>query len=554
MKFITCSVIFLFVLSWSVTLKLNAQAVPIGGCKIWQDGHWVEVPCNPNPDGGNIRRGKTRELTQDDKEYKSASDYNEMGRKENKMALKDIDIKDWDEAFFHFQLAIQYYQLAVDTHPAEKTWQENLDRNKQWLKYVAGKLFDEAFALNEKGLYREAELKYRMSIKFYSKNANVYNNLALILWNQGRYAAAADEFQMAIDTDPNAQNFKDNLIKLRAFVGNQQNAVNKRIADQLMEEDRLKALQLKNEENNIYKKGKDFYDEKNYAEAESFFRKALELNPNNINAYLFLAGSVSLQDRWKEAENIYKKIIELDPKNNSAYFCLIIQLENEGLFEESKTVIRKAMEIDPASSDYYTYSLGEILKKQGRYKEAEKEYQNALKINPNYNYAQEAIDELVKSGKIKDEKAVINAIESVYGKAPHGVSEWVRKGFQAVETNHWDVAKSSFQDALRLDPTNEGLKKFVEIFDITAVTKPMTKKRIVVYHPNTPSEKELNQFFKEFNLGVFTTPPSDKLLKYVRSMPAEEFRAYLKANLSNKQLNENMFENLIKMVEQGTPK
>ena len=554
MKFITCSVILLFVLSWSVTLKLNAQAVPIGGCKIWQDGHWVEVPCNPNPDGGNIRRGKTRELTQDDKEYKSASDYNEMGRKENKMALKDIDIKDWDEAFFHFQLAIQYYQLAVDTHPAEKTWQENLDRNKQWLKYVAGKLFDEAFALNEKGLYREAELKYRMSIKFYSKNANVYNNLALILWNQGRYAAAADEFQMAIDTDPNAQNFKDNLIKLRAFVGNQQNAVNKRIADQLMEEDRLKALQLKNEENNIYKKGKDFYDEKNYAEAESFFRKALELNPNNINAYLFLAGSVSLQDRWKEAENIYKKIIELDPKNNSVYFCLIIQLENEGLFEESKTVIRKAMEIDPASSDYYTYSLGEILKKQGRYKEAEKEYQNALKINPNYNYAQEAIDELVKSGKIKDEKAVINAIESVYGKAPHGVSEWVRKGFQAVETNHWDVAKSSFQDALRLDPTNEGLKKFVEIFDITAVTKPMTKKRIVVYHPNTPSEKELNQFFKEFNLGVFTTPPSDKLLKYVRSMPAEEFRAYLKANLSNKQLNENMFENLIKMVEQGTPK
>ena len=554
MKFITCSVILLFVLSWSVTLKLNAQAVPIGGCKIWQDGHWVEVPCNPNPDGGNIRRGKTRELTQDDKEYKSASDYNEMGRKENKMALKDIDIKDWDEAFFHFQLAIQYYQLAVDTHPAEKTWQENLDRNKQWLKYVAGKLFDEAFALNEKGLYREAELKYRMSIKFYSKNANVYNNLALILWNQGRYAAAADEFQMAIDTDPNAQNFKDNLIKLRAFVGNQQNAVNKRIADQLMEEDRLKALQLKNEENNIYKKGKDFYDEKNYAESESFFRKALELNPNNINAYLFLAGSVSLQDRWKEAENIYKKIIELDPKNNSAYFCLIIQLENEGLFEESKTVIRKAMEIDPASLDYYTYSLGEILKKQGRYKEAEKEYQNALKINPNYNYAQEAIDELVKSGKIKDEKAVINAIESVYGKAPHGVSEWVRKGFQTVETNHWDVAKSSFQDALRLDPTNEGLKKFVEIFDITAVTKPMTKKRIVVYHPNTPSEKELNQFFKEFNLGVFTTPPSDKLLKYVRSMPAEEFRAYLKANLSNKQLNENMFENLIKMVEQETPK
>ena len=43
-----------------------------------------------------------------------------------------------------------------------------------------------------------------------------------------------------------------------------------------------------------------------------------------------------------------------------------------------------------------------MLEKQGLYKEAQTEYQNSLKIESDYKYAQESLDKLVKDGKIKN--------------------------------------------------------------------------------------------------------------------------------------------------------
>lgn len=62
-------------------------------------------------------------------------------------------------------------------------------------------------------------------------------------------------------------------------------------------------------------------------------------------------------------------------------------------------------------------------------------------------------------------KALENAIAISYSSAPPGVSDRVRKGFQAVMERDWKVAKAWFQDALRLDPNNAGLKRLVALTD-----------------------------------------------------------------------------------------
>lgn len=64
-------------------------------------------------------------------------------------------------------------------------------------------------------------------------------------------------------------------------------------------------------------------------------------------------------------------------------------------------------------------------------------------------------------------KALENAIAITYSSAPPGVSDRVRKGFQAVMERDWKVAKAWFQDALKLDPNNAGLKRLVVITDIS---------------------------------------------------------------------------------------
>lgn len=62
-------------------------------------------------------------------------------------------------------------------------------------------------------------------------------------------------------------------------------------------------------------------------------------------------------------------------------------------------------------------------------------------------------------------KGLDNAIASAYSDAPSGVSDRVRKGFQAVMSKDWKVAKAWFQDALNRDPTNAGLKRLVALTD-----------------------------------------------------------------------------------------
>ena len=62
-------------------------------------------------------------------------------------------------------------------------------------------------------------------------------------------------------------------------------------------------------------------------------------------------------------------------------------------------------------------------------------------------------------------KALDSAITTAYASAPPGVSDRVRKGFQAVMDRDWKVAKAWFQDALNRDPNNAGLKRLVALAD-----------------------------------------------------------------------------------------
>ena len=62
-------------------------------------------------------------------------------------------------------------------------------------------------------------------------------------------------------------------------------------------------------------------------------------------------------------------------------------------------------------------------------------------------------------------KALDNAIANAYSSTPPGVSDRVRKGFQAVMVRDWKVAKAWFQDALNRDPNNAGLKRLVALTD-----------------------------------------------------------------------------------------
>jgi hypothetical protein len=64
-------------------------------------------------------------------------------------------------------------------------------------------------------------------------------------------------------------------------------------------------------------------------------------------------------------------------------------------------------------------------------------------------------------------KSIDDAIVSGYSGAAPGVSDRVRKGFQAIADHDWKVARAWFQDALNHDPKNGGLKRLTELAEYT---------------------------------------------------------------------------------------
>ncbi|MBI3718676.1 MAG: hypothetical protein HY252_08785 [Sphingobacteriales bacterium] len=88
-------------------------------------------------------------------------------------------------------------------------------------------------------------------------------------------------------------------------------------------------------------------------------------------------------------------------------------------------------------------------------------------------------------------KKIDSAIAAEYDKAPEGVSDRVRKGFQAIQVHDWTVAKAWFQDALLRDKDNPGLKKLVDLSEYSISLKKPAALKKTAYDNLTSQEKNI---------------------------------------------------------------
>jgi Flp pilus assembly protein TadD len=118
---------------------------------------------------------------------------------------------------------------------------------------------------------------------------------------------------------------------------------------------------------------------KDFDSAEKFFRKVLEMNPENSSALNYLGYMLADRNvRLQEAHDLVKKALDLEP-NNGAYLDSLgwIYYRMDRL-PEAETYLRRALERysrDPVVNDH----LGDVYFKQGKLKEAIAQWQAALK-------------------------------------------------------------------------------------------------------------------------------------------------------------------------------
>ncbi|CAH8584852.1 unnamed protein product [Schistosoma turkestanicum] len=150
--------------------------------------------------------------------------------------------------------------------------------------------------------------------------------------------------------------------------------------------------------------GHSLESEGKYSEALDYFRKAVNVQPNDMGARINVGRTYMNLGMPDKAEEAYYGALEYfpKPKKGQTYYARVspkdlmvfINLANlyinksPPMLEEASTLLRRAISLRSDFVDAYQ-NYGSVLIKLGRYEEAEKAYRNALLYqpkNPDLNY------------------------------------------------------------------------------------------------------------------------------------------------------------------------
>lgn len=127
-----------------------------------------------------------------------------------------------------------------------------------------------------------------------------------------------------------------------------------------------------------------------YIESQNYYKKAIALKPNSIEAKLGYIYPATALGNMDQVIAQYKKILEIDPQNSTANYKMGLIFYDKKDFQSAYNYFEKVVNLYPFGYDallMYAWSNFQL----GKNKEAKILFKNALLLSP---YSQSAIDGL----------------------------------------------------------------------------------------------------------------------------------------------------------------
>lgn len=135
-------------------------------------------------------------------------------------------------------------------------------------------------------------------------------------------------------------------------------------------------------------------------EAEQQFRRALELDPKFTDARYNLASAEAAEGKWEPAVADFRQVVsdrpnESRPKDRLGKVLVSWgdQLADSGRAAEAELRYREALSLRPHDLELRN-NLGVVLVQQGKMQEGQKEFEEALRIDPSFAPARKALEAL----------------------------------------------------------------------------------------------------------------------------------------------------------------
>jgi tetratricopeptide (TPR) repeat protein len=144
-----------------------------------------------------------------------------------------------------------------------------------------------------------------------------------------------------------------------------------------------------------------FFRKNAFDKAIKEYKRARELNPNDIPAWYNLGWVYKIKGLYNEAINAFQEVLSnkwLDKELKIKIYAILGDIYcAQNRLEYAKEEYKKLLKLDRNSVEAH-YKLGCIYKKQGNIKAAENEWRRVLRIEPNHIEARNELIKLIRRG------------------------------------------------------------------------------------------------------------------------------------------------------------
>jgi tetratricopeptide (TPR) repeat protein len=218
------------------------------------------------------------------------------------------------------------------------------------------------------------------------------------------------------------------------------------------EESLKKAIELNPENGNAYVElGRLYLEQGKFFQPEGLFKKAIGLNLNNDNAYVELGMLYCHQCKPLQARDFFKKALAINPRNNKAYTELQRLDREQGESPQAENFFKKAIGLNPKDDIAYV-ELGLLYLNQGKFPQAENSFKKAIEINPKNGYAYLGLGSLYRK-QVKQSEAE-DAFKKAIELNPENDIAYMELGQLYRSQEKYPQAEDLYKRAIKLDPEN----------------------------------------------------------------------------------------------------
>ena len=205
----------------------------------------------------------------------------------------------------------------------------------------------------------------------------------------------------------------------------------------------------------FFVEGLAYLETQDFGAAESRFFETLKLAPRSVPTLNNLAIAQQRQNKIDDAILATKKAIEIDPNNVDAHFMLATCQHQQELYVEALNTCEKIISINPTFADAHC-NRGFILNKLHKHEDALVSFDRALAIEPQLSDAHLNRGNALKNLKRYDE--ALDAFDKALAINPDLDGAWLGRGNVFFDLKSYDQALASYKKALAINSHLEGLE------------------------------------------------------------------------------------------------